>query len=138
MGKTNKLKKKKQKSNPVGAVIMFPAKVLKPVSDFLLNKRNKLEKRKQELEKEDPFADEARLTNNASIDAEAAEQSGHDRVAALKTEVDKGLITIRKTLTKIKLGKYGLCEQCGKMIDTDRLSIDPTVANCIKCSKKSK
>lgn len=121
--------------NPVGAVIMFPAKVLKPVTDFLLNKKTKLERRKKELEKEDPFADESRLTNNASIDAEAAEQSGHDRVAALKHEVDKGLINIRKALTKIKLGKYGLCEKCGQMIDTDRLAIDPTAAFCIKCSK---
>ena len=119
-------------------MMTIPSRVLKPVADFLLNKYKKLERRKKELEKEDPFSDEARVNNNAAIDAEAAEQSGHDRVAVLKSEVDKGLINIRKSLTRIKLGKYGLCEECGQMIDTDRLAIDPTVSNCIKCLKASK
>lgn len=116
--------------------ISFPANVLKPVQDFLMKKQAKLERRKKDLKKEDPFADRGRLVNKAASDADAVEQSGHDRVAALKLEVDKGLINIRKTLTKIKVGKYGLCESCGKMIDTDRLAIDPTAAYCVTCSKK--
>lgn len=114
----------------------FPLSVLQPLMGFLRRKEKQLEERKKGLEKEDPFADTDRLVNNAAIDAEAAEQTGHDRVAALKLEVDKGLINIRKTLTKIRLGKYGLCESCGKMIDTDRLAIDPTIGLCIECSKK--
>ena len=116
--------------------ISFPINVLKPVQDFLMKKQAKLERRKKDLKKEDPFADGGRLTNRAASDADAVEQSGHDRVAALKLEVDKGLINIRKALTKIKFGKYGLCESCGKMIDTDRLAIDPTAAYCVQCSKK--
>lgn len=118
------------------ANIQFPANVLAPLRDFLLDKKKKLEVRKRELEKEDPFAEMGRIGNNAAIDADAAEQNGHDRVAALKFEVDKALITIRKALTKIKLGNYGLCESCGEMIDTDRLAIDPTAEYCIKCSSK--
>lgn len=119
-------------------VVSFPAKVLQPLREFLVNKQKKLERRKKELEKEDPFTDTSRLTDNAASDADAAEQSGHDRVAALKLEVDKGLINIRKTLTKIKVGRYGLCENCGEMIHTDRLAIDPTAELCIKCSTKKK
>jgi len=118
--------------------IKFPANVLGPLRNFLLEKQRKLLRRKNNLSQEDPFADTDRLNDNAASDADAVEQSGHDRVAALKHEVDKGLITVRKTLTKIKVGKYGLCEDCGKMIDTDRLAIDPTVANCMKCSAKKK
>src|SRR3989338_7646642 len=114
----------------------FPLSVLQPLMGFLRRKEKQLEERKKELEREDPFADADRLTNNAAIDAEAMEQSGHDRVSALKLEVDKGLINIRKTLTRIKLGKYGLCDVCGKMIDTDRLAIDPTANLCIECSRK--
>lgn len=118
------------------AKMSFPANVLEPIKNFLTRKEKQLEERKKELDKEDPFADTDRLNNNAAIDADVMEQTGHDRVAALKLEVDKGLITIRKSLTRIKLGKYGLCESCGKMIDTDRLAIDPTAALCIECSKK--
>ena len=117
-------------------MIRFPTKVLQPLRNFLLKKQTKLEQRKKKLAKEDPFSDTGRLTDNAASDADAAEQSGHDRVAALKHEVDKGLINIRKTLTKIKLGKYGLCESCGNMIDTDRLAIDPTADYCMQCSAK--
>lgn len=114
----------------------FPLSVLQPLIQFLHKKEKQLVDRKKDLEQEDPFADSNRLTNNAAIDAEAAEQTGHDRVAALKLEVDKGLINIRKALTNIKVGRYGLCELCGNMIDTDRLAIDPTAALCITCSRK--
>jgi len=118
--------------------IKFPLPVLKPLKSYLIKEEGKLKKRKKDLEKEDPFSNHDRVNDNAAADTEAAEESGHDRVSALKSEVDRMLITIRKTLTKIKLGKYGLCESCGKMIDTDRLAIDPTATQCIECASKKK
>ena len=130
VGSRNMAKGKKKQ------VVKFPRNVLLPLRNYLISKREKLEKRKTKLAKEDPFADSDRINNNAASDAEAAEQSGHVRVTALKKEVDKGLINVRKTLTKIKVGKFGLCDSCGKMIDTDRLSIDPTAEFCVKCSAK--
>ena len=116
--------------------IKFPRKILKPVQKYLKAEQNKLKKRKEALELEDPFNDEDRVNDNAAIDTDAAEEVGHDRVAALKLEVDKTLIRIRKTLTKIKLGKFGMCDKCHQMIDTDRLAIDPTASHCIKCAKE--
>ncbi|MBU1500205.1 TraR/DksA C4-type zinc finger protein, partial [Patescibacteria group bacterium] len=47
------------------------------------------------------------------------------------------LIRIRKTLTRIKLGRFGICEECKHMIDPDRLAIDPTATLCIDCAKKN-
>jgi len=116
----------------------LPTHVLKPIQDYLESKRKKLEKRKKDLDKEDPFNDTFRLIDNAAIDTEAAEEEGHERVWALKKEIDKTLIRIKKTLTRIKLGKYGICAQCKKMIDTDRLAIDPTAELCVDCSKLKK
>lgn len=116
------------------AKVKFPMKVLKPIQDYLVDKEKKLQKKKQELEKEDPFSDPDRLKDNAATDADAAEQFGHDRVEAMRKEVDKALIRVRKSLTRIKLGKYGVCEECAEMIDTDRLAIDPTAAYCVKCA----
>ena len=116
--------------------INFPLKVLLPLKRQLLSEEKKLQKRRLELEDADPFNDDNRLTNNAAIDTDAAEETGHERVFALKTEVDRAIIMIRKTLTRIKLGRFGLCEICGKMIDTDRLAIDPTVNWCITCAAK--
>ncbi|MFC1711260.1 TraR/DksA C4-type zinc finger protein [Patescibacteria group bacterium] len=116
----------------------FPTKVLKPIQDYLENQRKKLEKRKKDLEKEDPFTDVSRVNDNAAIDAEAAEEVGHERISALKNEINKSLIRIRKSLTRIKVGKYGLCTKCKKMINTDRLAIDPTVEHCMSCNSKEK
>lgn len=112
----------------------FPTKILQPLKKQLQVEEIKLKKRRQALEAEDPFNDDERIINNAAVDTDAAEEFGHDRVAALKLEVDKTLINIRKTLTRIKLGRFGLCENCHQMIDTDRLAIDPTVGLCIRCA----
>ena len=114
--------------------IKFPLQVLKPLKSYLIKEEGRLKKRQKDLEKEDPYNDQDRINDNAAADTEAAEEAGHDRISALKSEVERMLITIRKTLTKIKLGRYGLCEKCGRMIDTDRLAIDPTVTLCIDCA----
>jgi DnaK suppressor protein len=117
-------------------MISFPKKLLEPIRDFLSREEKRLEERKKVLEKEDPFEDERRLTDNAASDADAAEQFGHERITALKTELDRKLIQVRKALTRIKIGKYGVCEKCGQMIDTDRLMIYPEATICVKCKKK--
>ena len=118
--------------------IKFPLKILNPLKNYLKKEEKKLKKRRIELEKEDPFTNQDRVNDNAAIDTEAKEESGHDRVSALKLEIDKTLIRIRKTLTRIKVGKFGICEKCHKMIDTDRLAIDATATLCIKCAKLGK
>lgn len=116
--------------------ISFPTSVLKPIKQFLHLEAKKLEERKKVLEKEDPFADTERLTDNAATDTDAREQFGHARIEAMKKEIDRRLIDIRKALTEIKIGKYGICEKCGKMIDTDRLMIKPEATFCIECERK--
>jgi DnaK suppressor protein len=116
--------------------LRFPTNVLKPIANFLRREEERLLKRKKVLEKEDPFSDTIRLTENAAADADAAEQFGHARVEALRQQIDRRLIDIRKAVTRIKIGKYGICEKCGKMIDTDRLMIRPEATLCIECEKK--
>jgi len=114
----------------------FPAWVLKPVRDYLKSEEKRLKEKKARLTKEDPFSDVDRIDDNAAVDTDVAEQVGHERVQAIKLEVDKGLINIRKALTRIKLGSYGTCAKCGAMIDTDRLAINPTAEYCVSCERK--
>jgi DnaK suppressor protein len=116
--------------------IVFPNNILNPIKKFLHLEEKKLEVRKMALEKEDPFFDESRLTDNASPDTEAAEQFGHARIEAMKKDTERRAIEIRKALAKIKIGKYGICDSCGQMIDTDRLMIKPEATLCITCEKK--
>ena len=48
----------------------------------------------------------------------------------------KNRVQIRKALTRVRLGTYGTCEDCGKMIDTDRLMIYPEATLCVACTAK--
>jgi len=38
-------------------------------------------------------------------------------------------------LEKIKKGKYGICEKCGKEIEEKRLEVYPEARLCQKCKK---
>lgn len=116
--------------------VSFPRNLIEPIKNFLHLEEAKLTKRKIQLEKEDPFSDPQRVLDNAAIDTDASEQFGHTNVEGLKREIDRKLIQIRKALSRIKIGKYGVCEKCGSMIDTDRLMIFPEATVCVKCEKK--
>jgi len=128
--------KEEKKIKKVSQNVSFPATVVAPVARFLTEKLKSLQTRKKEIDKEDPFKDEQRLTDNASPDADAAEQFGHARVSALRQQINRSMIQIRKALSRIKIGKYGICEDCGKMIDTDRLVIYPEATLCAKDAAK--
>lgn len=116
--------------------IAYPKEVVEPVEKHLEERLSTLEKRKKALRKEDPFEDASRLNDNAAVDTDAAEQFGHMRVKAVKDTLDRSMIQIRKALARIKIGKYGICERCGKFIDTDRLMILPETTVCVDCEKK--
>ncbi len=118
------------------AKVNFPQNLIKPIEKFLHKKEEKLKENKKKLDKEDPFKNPNRILDNAAIDTDAAEQFGHVNVDGLRKEVDKTLIQIRKALTRIKIGKYGTCEVCGEMIDTDRLVVFPAATKCVSCENK--
>lgn len=132
MAKQKKVKVKEVKKTGIS----FPSNVLRPVANFLSAKLSTLQKRKKEVEKDDPFKDQNRLLDNASPDSEAAEQFGHASNSAVKNQIDRAIIQTRKALTRIKLGKYGICEVCGQLIDTDRLMIYPEATLCAKDAAK--
>ena len=124
---------KKKKSS---RVIRYPWEVLEPVRRYLGERLATLEKRKRAVSEADPFRDKSRLDDNAAIDADAAEQVGHMQASALRQVLDRSIIQVRKAMSMMKIGKYGVCENCGKMIDTDRLMVMPETTLCVGCEKK--
>ncbi len=115
--------------------ISFPATVLAPIVSFLRGEEKKLKTSRKALKNQDPFVLGNRDRDN-SVDSDVAENVEHDRAYALRRQVNRSIVAIRKTLTRIKLGKYGICASCGKMIDTDRLAIKLTAEYCIDCEKQ--
>jgi DnaK suppressor protein len=115
--------------------ISYPKEVLEPVNEYLTDKLSTLEKKKKQIDEADPFTDASRLNDNAAIDADAAEQFGHMQTNAVKNTYDRAIIQVRKALSRIKIGSYGICERCGNMIDTDRLMVMPETTLCVNCEK---
>ena len=116
--------------------VAFPAQILQPLEKYLKKEEKKLKESKKELKKVDPFIVGGRDDDN-SVDSDVAENVQHDRAYAMRLSVSRSLVAVRKALTRIKLGKYGICVNCGKMIDTDRLAITPTAELCMECAKKA-
>lgn len=128
--------KKKSRKKTVPKVVRIPGRLLAPVGKFLQGRLKVLQKRKKVIEKEDPFKDTSRVMDNASPDTDAAEQFGHARTSAIKEHLDKKIIQTKKALSRIKVGKYGICEDCGGIVDTDRLMVYPEATLCAKCQAK--
>ncbi len=117
----------------------FPAVVLEPVKSFLMDELRKLKRHRKQVKKDDPFANEDRVNDNAAPDFEADEQFGHARLEAVGKQITKRMIQIKKALSRVKVGRYGICEKCGEFIITKRLMIYPETTICVKCmQKKSK
>lgn len=116
--------------------LKFPKNLLVPVSQFLVNKLKSLKVNRKKISTEDPFNNKTRDLDNAATDTEAEEQFGHARVVAIKSELNRKAKQIEKALKRVKQGKYGICEDCGKMIDTDRLAVFPEATLCATDAKK--
>lgn len=43
---------------------------------------------------------------------------------------------IKEALERIENGTYGICEECGEEISTERLKARPVTTLCIECKKK--
>lgn len=120
-----------QKNNqPVASI---PSRLLLPIKTFLESEIIKWKRTEKDIKKSDPFSDSNRLMQN-SVEEDVDEQVGHFESEVKVSFVKKQLVQLRKALTMIKVGKYGICEKCGKMIDTDRLAVKPEVTICINCA----
>jgi len=96
-------------------ILKFPRNIVEPVRIFLEKEIIKLKRTKSKCE------------------YEVGGQAEHFDSQVKVKFMDKQIVQLRKALTMIKLGKYGICERCGKMIDTDRLAVKPDSTICIKC-----
>ncbi len=127
---------KKNNNKETKKEFRLPADVLRPVNNFLQGELKKLLSKKQQIEKNDPFANPDRINDNAAEDTDAAEQFGHAQSEAIKDHLNLRIIQVRKALARVKIGKYGICENCNEFIDTKRLMTFPETTLCVKCGKK--
>lgn len=116
--------------------MIFPKNILQAIRTRLEQEKKQATVHLESINKEDPFSDPDRLSDNASIDTEAKEEAGHDRIEAIKRAISRRLQRIERALKRLKKGGYGVCERCGKPIELQRLKIMPTATLCVTCERE--
>ena len=69
------------------------------------------------------------------LEKEADEVEEYSTLLPIEYALELKLKNINSALNKIEMGKYGICEKCGKQIEEERLKISPEVKYCLKCKK---
>lgn len=72
---------------------------------------------------------------NGTMEEEADEVQEYGNMLPVEYSLETKLKDINSALEKIKNGDYGICENCGKEIDKQRLMACPEAKTCLKCSK---
>jgi RNA polymerase-binding transcription factor DksA len=109
----------------------FPEETLATIKKHLEEERARINARIETLSGQDPFSDPDRANDNAASDTDASEESDHDRVAAIVSELRAELERIEAAQARIADGTYGTCSVCGTPIPPDRLAILPTATLCV-------
>lgn len=73
---------------------------------------------------------------SAALEKAADEVEEYSTLLPIEYNLESRLKNIDLALGKIKRGKYGACEKCGKEIPTERLKIFPEARFCLKCTPK--
>jgi DnaK suppressor protein len=69
------------------------------------------------------------------LEKEADEVEEYSTLLPIEYVLELKLKNIDSALEKMKEGKYGICEKCGKEIEEGKLEISPEAKYCLKCKK---
>lgn len=115
-------------------------KILKEMEKQLLQEKKKLEKELGEIAKKSKKDKNDYQANYLEIgsqdDDNAQEVTLYENRLSLERELENTLKEINESLSKIKKGTFGICEDCGDLIPIARLKAYPSAKFCIKCKKK--
>lgn len=109
---------------------------IEAIKKYLLRQQKEVEKNLKAVEMDDPATQPA-LAESSEPGTDSWIAENHISTIALGNSLKKSLVNVRKALTKIKIGTYGKCDNCGREIETDRLLAMPTATVCLACSKKA-
>ena len=97
----------------------------------LMEDKDKIEKEVKKLQSPTDFGDEIDHGEEESDEDEELENK-----SSVADNYKDRLIEIESALNRIKNGKYGICENCGKNIELKVLNAVPESKLCSSCKKK--
>lgn len=110
---------------------MIPEKKQEELKKKLEESKKKLEIQIKELMTEVDMGDD---TDHLEEEADETEEATNQFAAAIPLK--ERLADVESALEKIRTGKYGICEKCGKEIELELLEIDPESRYCRDCKKQ--
>ena len=112
---------------------------LQSIKNLLLRQKKKVEKEIKTVDSEDPVMESGGLAEASESGTESWLADAHSRAVSVKNSLQEILDKTKKALMALSKGKYGKCENCGKVIESERLKAMPAAIFCVDCSKiKSK
>ncbi len=105
------------------------------IKRILLRQKSQVETEIKELDKKDPVLEDD-LAESSEPGTESWIADVHNQKVAVKSSLMGLLSKIKNSLSRMKTGKYGKCENCGKAIEKKRLEAMPSATLCLNCSKK--
>lgn len=73
------------------------------------------------------------ISSSPELGTAVFEEEIRNEREALKKSLGSFSDGIKKSLKKIELGTYGICEKCCKAINPKRLKILPMATTCVNC-----
>lgn len=116
----------------------LPTNFIEKIRSYLVSEERRLKREEKRLREQDPFLVPGRDVDNSELMEEVEEKIGHEQVEAERGIIQKFLMDIRLALSKLKIGKYGICERCGERIDRARLEAIPQARHCLRCENQLK
>ncbi len=105
-------------------------KILTQFKNILLRLKKEIERKIKGFQKNPDFG------NDVDPDEETEESEAISTQLAIAQDYKERLTNIESALNRIKKGKYGICEKCGKEISLDVLKAAPESRLCKECKRK--
>jgi DnaK suppressor protein len=105
-------------------------KILTQFKNVLFRLKKEIERKIKGFQKKPDFG------SDVDPDEETGESEQFGSQLAIAQDYKERLTNVESALNKIKKGKYGICEKCGKEISLDVLKAAPESRLCKECKKK--
>ena len=107
---------------------------IKKMRKYLESERKRLNEEMAQSKTSVPTSEERREGSPfGKREEEATETLELEKRLALENRIRQELAKIEHALHKFEKGTYGLCDNCGKPIDPERLEALPQASLCLNC-----
>lgn len=117
-------------------MLSFPKQSLDFIKKYLHRQQKEIDKNLKEVEEDDPARSPA-LAESSEPGTDSYIADTHTKSEVIKAQLIRMNSIIKIALSKIKIGTYGKCDNCGKQIETERLLALPSAQYCLSCSQKN-